>query len=129
MRSNKDSTFLYSLRMGFGCLWWIISLTALAWWLGGQRWGKLVLVITILLTFGIIVLYRILTPLYKHRLREIEESRYYCKGSELCHRCNGSGWVQKDMYNEETCPLCNGSGWEDLPRRGSPLLREREAQG
>ncbi len=118
MRSSKDSTFLYSLRLGCGCLWWIVGLTALAWWFGGKRWGIPTLEVTVLVTVVAIALHCALAPLYKRRLRDVEESKARCKGSEPCHICNASGWVPQDMYNEVTCPLCNGSGWGTHQGRG-----------
>ncbi len=123
MRSSRDSTFLYSLRMGCGCVWWVAGITALGWWFGGKAWGICMLKATVLISVVVICLYCVVAPFYKRRLRDVEESRLLCKGSKACDICNGSGWVSQDMYNEATCPLCNGSGWEDAPRVGDSLVR------
>jgi len=125
MRSSKDSSFLHSARLGCGCLlWYVLPLTLLTWWLGGRKWGSAVMAVTIFMTLCAMCL----TPLYKRTLKEVETYQAQSRGAIRCHRCNGSGWIVQDMYNEETCPLCNGSGWEDDPRPGPPLSRAREGE-
>ena len=106
--------------MGCGCSWWIVGLTAVAWWLAGTMGGLVTLMITVVVTVAAMLMQR----LHYTRLQEVERSGTCGKGTNPCHRCSGTGWLRHDMYNERTCPLCNGSGWEDAPREGIPLWRE-----
>ena len=105
---------------GIGCLWWIIGIPALMWWLKGQRWGIIALIIMVILSF----LFWVFNLIDKKIVNKAEKSRKSIHGKITCHQCHGSGWVKEDMYSLITCPLCNGSGWEDVPAEGPPLMRE-----
>lgn len=104
---------------GCGCVWWIVGLTAVVWWLGGGGWGLATLGFTLVVT----LLALAITVAQARLVREVDETRSEARGSVQCLRCLGDGWIDHDRYNQVTCPICNGSGWQDARREGLPRMR------
>jgi len=106
---------------GCGCVWWIVGLTAVAWWLGGGGWGLATLGVTLVVTLVTLAIAAAQTRL----VRQVEETASEAPGAVPCPACSGDGWIDHDRYNQVTCPICNGSGWQDAPRQGPPRMRQK----